>query len=403
MDTSQRNTGITRRRFTVGSVIAAAATAVAGSLSGCNDDSSSSSDGEPQVVSDDSKITSVTEKYKTVDVSLQASASWDLPLGTLLHHSEGAWAAAMFTPESSAHPNTLGVLSLSSGTTATLVESPTQGTNFHFYDVRCSESVFAWVEVNYTKNTWRLMAQSLASGALAGDAVKLDAGNKDYDPPLFTVTGDTVIWYHMPSSSGNKTADTSYCYASTVAAERREVWKSTGRFSCRPRVSDGVLTISPRVLNSDGVYYGMTALDMQNDYNKRAQLVLPASVKPFEVEYMNDKFVFSIEATYSGVGSLGNMGTYIGAEGGPYVYLSREPLATVAGSGSQYLIKTQSSHFLVDTDAKTFGTLLSPDRAVDYGDYPASEGTTSRFVTFATVRNDTGIPEKVTARLFSLA
>lgn len=41
---------------------------------------------------------------------------------------------------------------------------------------------------------------------------------------------------------------------------------------------------------------------------------------------MGDTFVFSIEATYSGVGSLGNMGTYIGNEGGPYLFLSREPL-----------------------------------------------------------------------------
>lgn len=31
---------------------------------------------------------------------------------------------------------------------------------------------------------------------------------------------------------------------------------------------------------------------------------------------MGDTFVFSIEATYSGVGSLGNMGTYIGNEEG---------------------------------------------------------------------------------------
>lgn len=32
---------------------------------------------------------------------------------------------------------------------------------------------------------------------------------------------------------------------------------------------------------------------------------------------MGDTFVFSIEATYNGVGSLGNMGTYIGNENGP--------------------------------------------------------------------------------------
>ena len=75
-------------------------------------------------------------------------------------------------------------------------------------------------------------------------------------------------------------------------------------------MSDGILTISPRVHNDEGVYYGMTAIDLTDGNNtKRAQLVLPSSVSPFEAVYMGDTFVFSIEATYSGVGSLGNMGT----------------------------------------------------------------------------------------------
>ena len=73
---------------------------------------------------------------------------------------------------------------------------------------------------------------------------------------------------------------------------------------------------------------------------------------------MGDTFVFSIEAAYSGVGSLGNMGTYIGNEGGPYLFLSREPLACAAGKKNKYLVKVQASHFLIDTSAKTYGSLL---------------------------------------------
>ena len=79
---------------------------------------------------------------------------------------------------------------------------------------------------------------------------------------------------------------------------------------------------------------------------------------------MGDTFVFSIEAAYSGVGSLGNMGTYIGNEGGPYLFLSREPLACAAGKKNKYLVKVQASHFLIDTSTKTYGSLLSPDRAL---------------------------------------
>ena len=68
------------------------------------------------------------------------------------------------------------------------------------------------------------------------------------------------------------------------------------------------------------------------------------------------------------------MGTYIGNEGGPYLFLSREPLACAAGKKNKYLVKVQASHFLIDTSAKTYGSLLSPDRALEYGDYPATAG-----------------------------
>lgn len=117
---------------------------------------------------------------------------------------------------------------------------------------------------------------------------------------------------------------------------------------------------------------------------------------------MGDSFAFSIEASYDGVGSLGNMGTFIGREGGPYAYLSREPAACVAGKGTRYLMKTRASHCLIDTAEQTYALLACPDRALDYGDYPASEGVTDTFVTYAAVKDDQGVPASVTARAFTL-
>ena len=82
--------------------------------------------------------------------------------------------------------------------------------------------------------------------------------------------------------------------------------------------------------------------------------------------------------------------------------MRREPLSQISGNGNTYLIKTQSSHLIVDTDAQTYGVLYSPDRSTEYGDFPATEGQSSQFLTFATVRGTTGIPESVTARVFQL-
>ena len=389
--------GITRRGFVLGG----AATGAAAVLAGCSKKTGTSDDaaGEPQVIKDDSKIVSITDEYEAVDIDLEPAASWTLPLGTLLYY-----AAAMMAPASALHANTLGVLNLGDGSLTTLIEDPIEGTGYAFYDVRAGDGVFAWVEMNFANASWKLYAQSLAGSSLTGNAVELDRGGENYDPPLFTAYGSSVIWYKMPSSGGTKTSNDSYCYRQSPSESKPEtIWKSTGRFASAPRVSDGILTISPRVHNDEGVYYGMTAIDLTDGNNtKRAQLVLPSSVSPFEAVYMGDTFVFSIEATYSGVGSLGNMGTYIGNEGGPYLFLSREPLACAAGRKNKYLVKVQASHFLIDTSAKTYGSLLSPDRALEYGDYPATAGKSSSFLTYATVRNSQGIPETVTARLFSL-
>ena len=52
---------------------------------------------------------------------------------------------------------------------------------------------------------------------------------------------------------------------------------------------------------------------------------------------------------------------------------------------------------------RTYAILPAPDKATDYGDYPASEGETDRFVTFATVRGDNGLPAAVQVRVFPVS
>lgn len=396
---------VSRRSLVKGTALAGAAlTAI--SLAGCGDagdDNSIKLTGEPQVIEDDSLIVNVIDEFKSVDNTLAEQASWDLPLGTLPFHSEGLWAALLQCPESARSVNTLGVISLSSGNVSTLVETPTQGKAFGFHAVRCSESVFAWVEMNYRTGDWLLIAQALSNGGLTGEPVELDRGNADWEPARFATTGATVIWQKMPLASGSKRAEASHCYAWNVGdAEGTEIYESKGRFATWPQVSDGMLTITPRVKQDEGTYYGLTALDIQNSYKLTDQLVMPSTVAPFEAVYMNGSFAFSVEANYGYGGVLGNMGTFIGREGGPYTYLSREPLACVAGKGSRYLIKVRSSHVMVDTEAQEYSVLVAPDRCLDYGDYPASVGTTDNFVTYATVRDDEGLPSVVRLRVFGL-
>lgn len=397
---------LSRRSFAIGSAAAAGAGMASIALTSCSSNENHTQTGEPQVVTDSSLIINVLDgDYEYTDATLTPSATWTLPLGTLLFHTgNAAWSAAMLTPESAAHINTLGALSLSSGNLVTVKEDATQGSPYTYFDVRCSDSVYAWIEINYTDRSWALFGQQFADGSLVGDPVKLDEGDENWEPPRITVCGDSVIWQRMPLSTGSSAGEDSHCYIWSVGADEGiEVWTSHGRFATTPRVSGNVLTITPRVREDEGTYYGLTALDLTSkDYDQVDQLVMPSPVAPLDAEYLGDRFAFSVEASYDGAGSLGSMGSFLGVSGGPYLYVRREPLSQISGNGSTYLIKTQSSHLIVDTDAQTYGVLYSPDRSTEYGDFPATEGQSSQFLTFATVRGTTGIPESVTARVFQL-
>lgn len=336
-------------------------------------------------------------------VTLAEAGSWDLPLGCTFRPSEGSWKAYV-QPNSGPSMTRAGAFSVSSGTNMVFVDEAQSGGNYVIYDAQCSDQIFAWIEIDLVTKDWHLFAASLSDSTL-GSAVTLWSGDADYDPPLMCVTANKVIWLVMPATSGNKTSESSSCYLwEQGSASADEVVRSVGRFATAPAVSDGNITLTPRVRADEGRYYGITAYTLESGLSEQVnQLVLPASVAPMHAIYMDNNFVFSIEANYGSGGLLGNMGTYIGSGDGEFVALPREPAAQVSGKGGIYLIKTRASHLIVDTNANTYSTLYAPNRCLDFGDYPASMGTTSTFTAFATVKDeDTGYPSAVTLRAWAL-
>ena len=185
---------LTRRGLFRAGAAAGGAACVVGLLSGCSHTPDEATP-DPTVVSEDS-ATSITDSFELKDPTLEASAEYSLPLGNVPRISEGAWVAVTSAGESASPVVRGGALSLESGAVGDVVAAPiSRGAGeWVIFDVRCSDSVYAWVELEVASRSWALYAARFSDGALSGTTSTLWQGTSDYDPAAFCVTGSTVIW-----------------------------------------------------------------------------------------------------------------------------------------------------------------------------------------------------------------
>ena len=401
---STKPAGVTRRGFLRATGLAAAAGATIGVLPGCTNPEQRVVP-EPMVV-DEKTATSVIDDFEETDLELRDIAEWSLPLGSVLHEATSTWIPVT-QAGASASPMVIGcAFNAQDGGFVEVVSNVMgDGHTVVVYDTRCSDEVYAWVELDYLTHAWSLYAARFNQGQLDGNPTTLWQADNNYDPPGFTCVGNSVLWQVTPSLSGQNTKEPSYCYLWKLGdANAQAVVESPGRFPIEPSVSGDVVVLAPRVRADEGVFYGVTAYLLKDDLNTIVdQLVLPQSVRPFYASYVGDRFAVSIEANYSSGGMFGEMGTYLGSGEGPFVRLAREPSANVAGKDDVFIIKSRASYFVVNLRKSTYSILTAANRCVDYGEYPARIGQTNDFVTFATVKDEaSGYPSSVTVRTFAL-
>ena len=395
---------LTRRGFIKTAALGSAAAAAVSVLSGCSHASDEEAS-DPVVVGEDS-AEDILSTFEEVECPLVVENAWELPLGNVLHPADGTWIPVT-TAGSSATPMVkASVLSLASGQLAEVVSAPFQeGATKVIYDARCSDYVYAWVELDLATRDWALYAAPFSAGALSGDVRTLWEADANYDPAPFAVSERSVIWQVQPSSSGSKTTESSRCYLwHSGDSEAQAVVESSGRFATSPTISGDAVVLTPRVRADEGVYYGVTAYSLSDDLATRLdQLVMPQSVRPFRATRVGERFLVSVEASYGSGGLLGQMGTYIGTADSGFFRLNREPSEGGCGNGDVVVIKGTASYFVIDLANRQYSTLLATDRSVDYGEYPARVGNCDLFVSFSTVKDaDSGYPASVSVRTFRL-
>ncbi len=396
---------VSRRSMIKGTAATAAVVGVASVLSGCEKDTTDESV-RPTYIQDSQGV-NMLEAFSEAPLPISSDAQWSAPLGTILLPTHTDQIPCITSGNTPSHMTKATLMSTISHKMIDIVsEVMENNANWVIYTSACSSELYVWVELNMLDYSWKLYATNLNNYDSKKKSL-LWSSDSNFDPPSVVCVQNKVFWQVMPSLQGNKTKEPSYCYMWTWGdSDALATVKSNGRFASPIEVSGDYIIMTPRQeVEKGGVFYAISVYpikdNLQTVYDK---LVLPASVAPLFATYINNQFVFSVEATYEERGLLGKMGTYIGNKNDGFYYLNREPYARVTGNGKGiYIIKSRSSYLIFDIVNKTYSTLDAVDRCLDYGEYPATSGESRRFITFTTVKNEeTGYPFEVIVRMFDI-
>jgi hypothetical protein len=166
-----------------------------------------------------------------------------------------------------------------------------------------------------------------------------------------------------------------------------------------PTVSGDTLTIVPRV-DTNGVYYQLTALDIKTDAVRNIA-ILPPSLRVADAVWLDKGFAFGIEANTIHAKGLRLLGMYLQQGDGHYLFVNKAPVSVpVEIKGLPYVKSTRNAVGL-DTDLNNAVVVNALENCVDYGDLLAGAGRQNRLVLYTTVTSRIGQEEGVcTVRVF---
>ena len=362
-------------------------------------------------VSPDQVIEGTQFDEASFDDYLVQVASYDLPVGALAYQMDINLALVLLPAQDVGCLRQIALLSLADGTTTVLVSAPVGvGRNKVIYDARASKSQLIWVEVDLGDLSWQTYVVPLTwSGSqvdsdIGANAVLVEQGTADYEPPMLAVAVDKAYWTVMPLATGSASQQDSLLRAVSgkvaagsvhVAGSSQDtgsgqgvdngqgvpytILTSHGRMITNPLVSSNVITVVPRV-DTGNVYYQLTALDCDKDSSVAFQ-VLPQSLKVSDAVYLKDGFAFSIEDNYDYAGGLANSGIYQQLADGNYLHVSKPPTNAMVQCGDSLLVKSTNSIIGIDAANKKLFIISPPELCSDFGEALIGGGALERFAT----------------------
>ena len=382
---------MSRRKFLYGAVGVGAAAAVIGGgayLASRKDDG-----GEVEYLEVPENAVTTQEALTAVEdytERLSQVGEHDIEYGTLVWANCDTLAACLLPTELGSPLTQIGVLMLGSGYLETVLEKAV-GTDEHFeiYDVRANDHGMVWTEANIMAGIWRIYTASL-EGTTMGEPVLADEGDATYETPALAVAGRYAFWQVLPKLPNDAALPSHVMRAVMGKGEGERIFESARRMCCAPNAIDDALIICPR-LDMSTVYYQMTCLDAKTG-EVRDACTLPSGMKPNDIAYGDTGFAFTFDSIYNYGEGIANLGTYtpmVPAKGDyssvPWFSFARTPLTAPAWASGKLIVKSTRPVCAVDLAAGEYAVIDVEDGTDNYGEYLASGGASSTFVTYSNI------------------
>ena len=366
------------------------ATAAALAASGCSDE------GNPTPLTvPTSNITTAeeldeVEKYTSC---VKLAASWDMPYGTIVFNSTPDLAVCL-VPTDSASPLThVYILNPLTGDRNRVIRYAV-GTEegFEVYDARGTSRGLIWVEANIFTRAWRVYMGVLEDGSLT-NIMMVDQGDGEWEMPSVAVAGDYGFWQVRPRLDGSHTMDDSLLKKAAFGSAMAGVaFTSHGRFATPIYPLQNKIVITPRNDFNNLIHYEMTLMNALTNVVEDT-LCLQTGMKPVEAGYGVNGFHFSFDAIYDYGDGISNLGTYT-----PYEAVTdsrydskhwfafvRVPTAPPCWCGNYFIVKSTTAVLGIDLQLNRYFVLDVQIGADSYGEYLATTGTATTFVTYTNI------------------
>lgn len=388
---------VSRRSFLSGTLrtgammgLAGGALGMATELSGC----AGGANPEPLTVSSDD-VTTAEELEEMEDYSsmLRPFATWEMPYGSVVYNSTPGMCVCLVPGESASPLTYVYTLDTATGERTRVIQSAV-GTEdgFEVYDARGTSRGLIWVEANIFTRMWRVYMSPLTDGALTNIQM-VDSGDGEWEMPSIAVVGDYGFWQVRPRLDGSHTLDNSLLKKAAFGGSMASVaFTSEGRFATPIYALSDRLVITPRRDFNNLTHYELTLVNALTNAVEDT-LCLQTGMRPVEAGWGTNGFFFCFDSIYDYGDGISNLGTYTpyeGVTGGNYqdkrwFAFVRVPTAPPCWCGNYFIVKSTTAVLGMDLGGRRYCVLDVEEGSDSYGEYLATSGTGSTFVTYSNV------------------